>query len=53
MNNETHDFGNNETIKTGVFQNCNGSFTAMTFTKSKDFKTKAGADKWFSRQSEK
>lgn len=48
--NTTHDLGNNETVKTGVFQNNDGTFTAMTFTKSKDFKTEAGAVKWFNRQ---
>lgn len=48
--NTTHDMGNNETVKTGVFPNNNGTFTAMTFTKSKDFKTEAGAKKWFARQ---
>lgn len=48
--NTTHDLGNNETVKTGVFPNTNGTFTAMTFTKSQDFKTEAGAKKWFARQ---
>lgn len=47
--NETHDFGNNESIVTGVFPNANGTFTALTFTKSKEFKTEAGAVKWFNR----
>ena len=48
--NTTHDMGNNETVKTGVFQNTDGTFTALTFTKSKTFKTEAGALKWFNRQ---
>lgn len=48
--NTTHDMGNNETVKTGVFPNTDGAFTALTFTKSKTFKTEAGALKWFNRQ---
>lgn len=48
--NTTHDMGNNETVKTGVFPNTDGTFTAPTFTKSKTFKTEAGALKWFNRQ---
>lgn len=49
--NTTHDMGNNETAKTGVFPNGDGTFTAMTFTKSsKPFKTAVGAQRWLSRQ---
>lgn len=48
--NTTHDMGNNETVKTGVFPNTDSTFTALTFTKSKTFKTEAGALKWFNRQ---
>ncbi|EMF6434573.1 MULTISPECIES: DUF1391 family protein [Bacteria] len=50
MENKTIDQGNNETVKTGVFPNCNGTFTAMTFTKSRDFKTASGAQRWLARQ---
>lgn len=45
-----YDLGNNETVKTGVFNNGNGTYTAITFTKSRDFKTEAGARKWLARQ---
>lgn len=48
--NTTYDMGNNETVKTGVFPNNDGTFTALTFTKSKTFKTEAGALKWFNSQ---
>jgi len=41
--------GNNESVSRGVFKNADGTFTAMTFTRSKTFKTKAGADKWFAK----
>ncbi|ECA5825994.1 DUF1391 domain-containing protein [Salmonella enterica subsp. enterica serovar Hvittingfoss] len=49
---DTHvfDLGNNETVKTGVFSNGNGTYTAITFTKSRDFKTESGARKWLTRQ---
>ena len=47
--NTTYDMGNNETVSTGVFPNNDGTFTAMTFTKSKNFKTEAGALKWLNR----
>jgi len=45
------DLGNNESLVTGVFPNNNGTFTAVTLTKSKDFKTKIGAEKWLNRKS--
>jgi hypothetical protein len=48
--NETHDLGNNESVKTGVYPNADGTYTGLTFTKSKTFKTEAGAVKWFNRQ---
>ena len=37
---------NNETQTRGVFRNTDGTYTAMTFTQSKDFKTLKGAQKW-------
>ncbi|MEX3170771.1 DUF1391 family protein [Serratia quinivorans] len=48
--NTTQDMGNNESVKTGVIPNGNGTFTAMTFTKSRDFKTAVGAQRWLARQ---
>ena len=39
----------NESLSTGVSANNDGTFTAMTFTKSKDFKTLKGAEKWLKR----
>ncbi|WNN50716.1 DUF1391 family protein [Hafnia alvei] len=50
--NTSYDLNNNESVKTGVFPNDNGTFTAMTFTKSKDFKTMRGAVAWFNRHSD-
>ena len=47
---EVLDLGNNEQISKGVFKNCDGTFTAMTFTKSKTFKTENGAHRWLQRQ---
>jgi len=47
MKNETLDLGNNEQISRGVFRINNQQWLAMTFTKSKTFKTKKGAERWF------
>lgn len=44
------DLGNNETIGRGICKNADGTFTAMTFTKSKTFKTIRGAQKWMERK---
>jgi hypothetical protein len=41
----TQDQGNNETISRGVFQ-LGEMFTALTFSESKTFKTRKGAEKW-------
>ncbi|EJJ3922846.1 DUF1391 family protein [Salmonella enterica] len=40
---KTIDLNNNESQVSGVFPNHDGSFTAMTFTRSKTFKTESGA----------
>lgn len=44
------DLGNNEQLSTGVATNQDGTFTAMTFTASKTFKTRKGAEKWLARR---
>jgi len=44
------DLENNEEISQGVNKNSDGTYTAMTFTRSKTFKTKKGAVRWLSRQ---
>lgn len=38
---------NNESVALGVFPNCDGSFTALTYSQSKTFKTLKGAVKWY------
>jgi hypothetical protein len=43
------DLGNNEQVSRGVHKNSDGTYTAMTFTKSKGFKTLKGAQKWMER----
>jgi len=48
---KTLDQGNNEQISKGVFDNGDGTFTAMTFTQSKTFKTQKGAEKWLAKRS--
>jgi hypothetical protein len=40
------DLGNNESISRGIATETDGTFTAMTFTQSKNFKTLKGAQKW-------
>lgn len=42
--------GNNESLKQGMVNNADGTYTAMTFTQSKTFKTKAGAVKWLAQR---
>lgn len=49
METQTLDLGNNETIKRGIIEENDGTFTAFTFTRSKNFKTRQGAEKWFRR----
>ena len=44
---KTYDLGNNEQVTIGVFKEPDGTFQALTRTKSKYFKTKSGAEKWF------
>lgn len=51
MKNTELNLGNNETLSKGIFKNSDGSYTAMTFTKSKTFKTRKGAEKWISKRS--
>lgn len=41
----TQDQGNGEVISRGVFE-LHGRFTALTFSQSKTFSTRAGAVKW-------
>lgn len=48
--NTTLDLGNNETISKGIFPQNDGTFLAMTFTQSKFFKTRKGAEKWLAKK---
>jgi len=45
------DLGNNETISKGISKNSDGTFTALTFSQSKTFKTLKGAEKWLAKRS--
>ncbi len=47
--NKKIDLGNNEALTSGVFKNNDGTYTALTFTSSKTFKTLNGAKKWHKR----
>ena len=42
--------GNNETLSRGVVPERDGTFTALTFSASKNFKTRAGAERWLARR---
>ena len=44
------DLGNNETLSTGISKNSDGTYTALTFSQSKTFKTLKGAEKWLARK---
>lgn len=46
----TLDLGNNETLSTGITKNSDGTYTALTFTQSKTFKTVRGAEKWLAKR---
>jgi len=46
MENKTLNLGNNEQISKGIFANHDGTFTAMTYSQSKTFKTEKAARKW-------
>lgn len=52
VNMDTLNLGNNESLVCGVFPNQDGTFTAMTYTKSKTFKTAAGAHRWLARNTD-
>lgn len=45
----TQDQGNNETISRGIFE-LHGRFTALTFSESKTFKTRKGAETWLAKR---
>ena len=47
---ETIDLGNNESMSRGIVANADGTFLALTFTQSKTFKTRAGAERWLARK---
>lgn len=42
--------GNGESLSKGVFANNDGTFTAMTFSQSKTFKTLKGAERWLANR---
>ena len=46
----TYSLTNNETYATGISKSTNGTFTALTPTISKDFKTVKGAAAWLAKR---
>lgn len=47
---DAHNLGNNESLARCITKNTDGTFTAVTFSASKDFKTYAGAVRWLARR---
>ncbi|MCK4718617.1 MAG: DUF1391 family protein [Thermoplasmata archaeon] len=47
--NETVDLGNNESMSKGVYPQADGTYLALTFSRSKTFKTRKGAESWLRR----
>ena len=43
------DLGNNEIVSRGVFPQADGTVLAMTFSRSKTFKTRGSAERWLAR----
>lgn len=46
----THDMGNGETLTTGIIKQGDGTFLALLFSTSKEFKTYSGAVKWMMKR---
>jgi hypothetical protein len=44
------DLGNNEQLSVGAIQQADDTWFALTFTASKEFKTKRGAANWMARR---
>jgi hypothetical protein len=42
--------GNNEVLSVGINAESDGTFTALTLTASKNFKTERGAEKWLAKR---
>ena len=47
---KTLDLGNNESASIAITNNNDGTFTAMTYSASKEFKTFKGAVKWLAKR---
>jgi hypothetical protein len=43
---KTINMGNNESVSRGMYKNDDRTFTALTYTQSKTFKTAKSAEKW-------
>ena len=47
---QQHNQGNNEQLATGMTQQHDGSWLALTRTESREFKTERGAERWLARR---
>lgn len=48
--NVTIDMGNNESLSRGIYPQADGTFLALSFSASRDFKTYKGAVRWLARR---
>lgn len=46
----TIDLGNNESVSRGIERESDGTYTARTFSASKNFKTRKGAERWLAKR---
>jgi len=46
---KTLELTNNDSLVRGITKNNDGTFTALTYTRSKTFKTLKGAQKWLAK----
>ena len=44
------ELGNNEAVTVGIVEQADGTYLALTFSKSREFKTRKGAIKWLAKR---
>ena len=44
------ELGNNESATVGIVEQSDGSYLALTYSKSREFKTRKGAIKWLAKR---
>ncbi len=46
---DTIKLNNNESMSRGIIEEADGTFTALTLSRSKNFKTRKGAEVWYKK----